>query len=252
MNLANLRKTRKPGDKNSPGVQGGVVEDTAWKADRDQIIQGGGDDLDFVLLFSIIEKPLPDFKGRRTLQIPCGARLEKRSYTLRSYCVRYEEKRRMVTPGCQQAASSEPLNIDSLLPTKAPCSHHTISFFSPFRSHLKYHLLWATWRILFKTDFPNSILRATRTFVTMYNEVFVHLGTRSSSLDQELHEGRDLSKCPAPRRHSDTSNVQRTWRKCGADSKTLGREERSGGGELLPADWRARSWIFFSILELDC
>lgn len=68
--------------------------------------------LDFVLFFSITEKPLPDFKGRRALRRVCGARAEERSCALRNYCVRWREGkdgRTRVAAGCLLGASEDRL-----------------------------------------------------------------------------------------------------------------------------------------------
>lgn len=53
-------------------------------------------------------------------------------------------------------------------------------------SHLKYHWLCDTWRILFKIGSPNSILRATCTFTTLCNNIFIP----APSLDQNSMKAR--------------------------------------------------------------
>lgn len=63
----------------------------------------------------------------------------------------------------------------------------------------------------------------------MCHKVFVRLGTPASSLDQKLYEGRDLFECLAPRSHSDTSNVQWTWRQCSAGHENSGAGRREVG-----------------------
>lgn len=86
--------------------------------------------MDFILFCSIMETTLKDFKGRRAIEIQCGARTEATAL----------DQERELMASTRLAGSklhSEPLDTDSRLPAKFPCSPYTTHAFSSFRSQLK-------------------------------------------------------------------------------------------------------------------
>lgn len=81
---------RKPGDYNSLGEEGGgrrcsIKGRQGWDHMR------GMWGLDFILFFSVMEKPLKDFKGRRAIWILCETRMKERR-PVRSSWIRQEKE----------------------------------------------------------------------------------------------------------------------------------------------------------------
>lgn len=129
-------------------VRRGVVEDVVSKEDRDEIIR---EECEAWILFCSLVWWKNHWKILKAGELyEYYAKQEwKKGDQLGALGL---DKRKKWWPARrqQQVTFSEPLNIHSPLPAKAPCSHYTTCFFSSFRSQLKYHLLWATQGILFK------------------------------------------------------------------------------------------------------